>query len=53
MITESSDKRFVSDAEKSTWNNKANANHDHDTRYYTKAEIDAQIGDIGALLASI
>ena len=53
MIIETSDKRFVSDAEKSTWNNKANANHDHDTRYYTKAEIDAQIGDIGALLASI
>lgn len=34
-------------------NGKANANHDHDTRYYTKAEIDAQIGDIGTLLASI
>ena len=34
--------RHVTDAEKSTWNGKANALHTHDDRYYTESEANAK-----------
>lgn len=43
MITEDSSHRFVSDNEKNTWNGKAEANHNHDDRYYTEAEVDNKL----------
>lgn len=43
MIEESSSRRFVSNTEKSTWNNKANASHTHDDRYYTESEVDSKL----------
>ena len=33
QVVENANKRFVSDSEKSTWNNKANSNHNHDSVY--------------------
>ena len=42
QVIETSSKQFVSTAEKSTWNNKANANHTHDDRYYQKTETYTQ-----------
>lgn len=33
QVVESSSKRFVTDSEKSTWNSKANASHNHDSVY--------------------
>ena len=46
MITESATKRFVSDAEKSNWNSKANGTHTHNIadvglQEVTPEEIDA------------
>lgn len=38
MITEDTTHRFVSDSEKSAWNNKASSSHNHDDRYFTQAE---------------
>ena len=43
--------RHVTDAEKSTWNGKANALHTHDDRYYTESEANAKFvskEDLGA-----
>lgn len=34
-----SNTRHVTDAEKQTWNSKANSSHNHDDRYYTETEI--------------
>lgn len=42
QVIETSSKQFVSATEKSTWNNKANASHTHDDRYYKKAETYTQ-----------
>ena len=42
QVIETSSKQFVSAAEKSTWNNKANSNHTHDDRYYKKTETYTQ-----------
>ena len=36
IITQDSSNRFVTDAEKSTWNGKADANHNHDKDYMSK-----------------
>ncbi|WP_304576591.1 hypothetical protein [Romboutsia ilealis] len=41
-IKESNDKQFVSLEDKRVWNNKAEGNHNHDERYYTKEEIDSK-----------
>jgi len=40
MIADSTH-RTVTDAEKSTWNGKAEGSHTHDDRYYTESEADA------------
>ncbi len=57
MITQDSTHRFVSDAEKDTWNGKADGTHTHDNRYYTETEIDnllkAQEAKIPSGLGSI
>ena len=56
QVIESENKKFVSQAEKNTWNSKANGNHNHDNVYakigvsYTKAEANnllAGKSDIG------
>ena len=42
QVITTNDKQFVSQTEKSTWNNKANASHNHDDRYYQKSETYTQ-----------
>lgn len=44
LVIENSNKRFVSDSEKSNWNSKANSNHNHDGSYYTKSQTDNLLG---------
>lgn len=39
QVITTTDKQFVSQAEKTSWNNKADASHNHDTRYYQKSEV--------------
>jgi hypothetical protein len=41
IITQDANNRFVTDAEKSIWNSKADGTHTHDDRYYTEAEVNA------------
>lgn len=43
QVQETAEKVFVSPAEKSTWNNKSDLNHNHDTVYLKKYKSD--IGD--------
>lgn len=56
QVIESESKKFVSQAEKNTWNSKADANHNHDTVYakigdsYTKEEANGLLAgksDVG------
>lgn len=42
QVIESEEKKFVSQAEKDTWNSKANGSHIHDDRYYQKSETYTQ-----------
>lgn len=42
-IRESSRKMFTSQAEKTTWDNKAELEHKHNDMYYTKEEIDSKV----------
>jgi hypothetical protein len=41
IITQDANNRFVTDAEKSIWNSKADGTHTHDDRYYTETEVNA------------
>ena len=42
QVITSNEKQFVSQTEKNTWNNKANASHNHDDRYYQKSQTYTQ-----------
>lgn len=56
QVIESDAKKFVSQAEKDSWNNKSDSNHNHDDVYaklentYNKTEIDSQISDLEDLI---
>lgn len=51
QVIESESKKFVSQAEKNTWNSKADANHSHDSVYakldetYNKTQVDTKLGE--------
>lgn len=49
QVIQTTDKQFVSSSEKSTWSGKADANHNHDNRYYQKTETYTKLEVDGAL----
>ena len=51
-VTQDSTHRFVTDAEKTTWNGKANASHTHDDRYYTETEVNSALAGKEAALGN-
>jgi hypothetical protein len=53
VVTEDSTHRFVTDTEKTTWNNKLDGAHTHDDRYFTETEISAKVDMTNGAIAGI